>query len=462
MRHSVTRCLKQWARDWYGIFAGELKRIFTDSGVLIIFLLAGLGYPLLYGIVYHNGTLDDMPVAVVDNSGSSASREFTRALDATRELSVVRSCADMAEARQCMQKRQVHGIVMIPADFDSRLARMEQAAVSTYADMSSFLYYKNMTMGVNNVMLGKMSEIQAGRLAVAGHAGEEIRMMCSPLRYTSEIPYNRNFSYTIFFLSAVLLIVVQQTMFYGVSMLSGTMREEGRCLSGMPGERTGRGISRTVLGRGAAYWVLYMGIGIYIASIVPAIAGLPQNTGFGNIMVLLLFYVTACTFFSLAFSTIVRHRETVFVLFLFMSPVCLFLTGFAWPASNFPGFWRLFSYIFPSTFAVRAFIDMNTAGADIAMAGQHMTALGIQIIVYYLLSCLSAYDENLSGRAFWRALCHKKPRLNSRHYETTDFDAGSDISRVHRVSPEERNPTGTYRQVEERYGRLPGQEGTGA
>ena len=416
----------QWARDWYGTFTGELKRIFTDSGVLIIFLLAGLGYPLLYGIVYHNGTLDDMPVAVVDNSGSSASREFTRALDATRELSVVRSCADMAEARQCMQKRQVHGIVMIPADFDSRLARMEQAAVSTYADMSSFLYYKNMTMG------------------------------------TSEIPYNRNFSYTIFFLSAVLLIVVQQTMFYGVSMLSGTMREEGRCLSGMPGERTGRGISRTVLGRGAAYWVLYMGIGIYIASIVPAIAGLPQNTGFGNIMVLLLFYVTACTFFSLAFSTIVRHRETVFVLFLFMSPVCLFLTGFAWPASNFPGFWRLFSYIFPSTFAVRAFIDMNTAGADIAMAGQHMTALGIQIIVYYLLSCLSAYDENLSGRAFWRALCHKKPRLNSRHYETTDFDAGSDISRVHRVSPEERNPTGTYRQVEERYGRLPGQEGTGA
>ena len=123
MRHSVTRYLMQWARDWYGIFAGELKRIFTDSGVLIIFLLAGLGYPLLYGIVYHNGTLDDMPVAVVDNSGSSVSREFTRALDATRELSVVRSCADMAEARQCMQKRQVHGIVMIPADFDSRLAR---------------------------------------------------------------------------------------------------------------------------------------------------------------------------------------------------------------------------------------------------------------------------------------------------------------------------------------------------
>ena len=154
--------------------------------------------------------------------------------------------------------------------------------------------------------------------------------------------------------------------------------------------------------------------------------------------------------------------DTGKALFLFMSPVCLFLTGFAWPASNFPGFWRLFSYIFPSTFAVRAFIDMNTAGADIAMAGQHMTALGIQIIVYYLLSCLSAYDENLSGRAFWRALCHKKPRLNSRHYETTDFDAGSDISRVHRVSPEERNPTGTYRQVEERYGRLPGQEGTGA
>ena len=208
------------------------------------------------------------------------------------------------------------------------------------------------------------------------------------------MPYNRNLSYSIFFLSAVLLIVVQQTMFYGVSMLTGTMREENRSFAVLPDRLKGHGISRTVLGRGAAYWLLYIAIGTYVAALVPRIFGLPQNCPFGEIFILLLFYVSACVVFSFTFSSLIRHRETVFVLFLFMSPICLFLTGFSWPAGSFPGFWKVFSYLFPSTFAVRAFINMNTAGASLAMAAPQVAALTIQIIVYYFLSCMSVFIEN--------------------------------------------------------------------
>ena len=98
--------------------------------------------------------------------------------------------------------------------------------------------------------------------------------------------------------------------------------------------------------------------------------------------------------FSFTFSSIIRRRETVFVLFLFMSPVCLFLTGFSWPVSSFPTFWKLFSYIFPSTFASQAFINMNTAGASLSMAAPQIVALTIQIAVYYLLSCIAVFVEN--------------------------------------------------------------------
>ena len=188
-------------------------------------------------------------------------------------------------------------------------------------------------------------------------------------------------------------------MFYGISMLTGTMREENRSFAVLSDTLKGRGISRTVMGRGAAYWLLYMAIGIYVAVIVPAVVGLPRNCSFGSIIVLLLFYVTACTVFSFTFSSFVRHRETVFVLFLFMSPVCLFLTGFAWPQSNFPRVWEAFSWIFPSTFAVRAFINMNTAGASLGMAGSQIAALSVQIIVYYFLSCPAVFIELLPSRS---------------------------------------------------------------
>lgn len=364
---------RQWLSDWYRIFTRELKHIFSDSGVLVIFFLAGLAYPVLYGLIYGNSCVDDMPVAMVDCCGSSGSREFTRKLDATRELHIAYSCADLPEARRLMQQRKVKGAVLIPSDFEAKLAAGEQAAVSTYADMSSFLYYKNLTMAVNMVMLDKM------------HGSRPTQ----PVKYEANLPYNRTFAYNVFFLSAVLLLVIQQTMFYGMSMLTGTMREENRSFSIMPVQMKGRGISRTVAGRGAAYWLIYMAIGVYIAILTPAMFGMPRNSSFQDIFVLLLFYVSACVVFSMTFSSFIRHRETVFVLFLFMSPICLFLTGFSWPESSFPGFWKAFSWLFPSTFAVKAFINMNTAGAGLAMAAPQLIALTIQVIVYYLLSCLS-------------------------------------------------------------------------
>lgn len=353
--------IKHWSSAWYGTFTEELRNIFNDSGVLIVFFVAGLGYPLLFGLIFKNGTIDDMPIAVVDNSHSLAGREFSRTLDATPEISAKYHCANMEEAQSLMQQRKVHGIVMIPEDFGDCLARGRQAHVSTYADMSSFLYYKNLTMGTNMTMLHEMHR----------HSG-----LPQPVRYEANLPYNRNLSYTIFFIAAVLPIVIQQTMFYGVSMLSGTMREENR------------NMNTSLSGRGAAYWLLYMGIGTYTLSLVPEILGLPQNCGFGSIFVLLLFYVTACVAFSFTFSSMIRHRETVFILFLFMSPICLFLTGFSWPTSSFPGFWKIFSYIFPSTFATRAFININSAGAGLRLAVPQLTALAVQTIAYYILSNL--------------------------------------------------------------------------
>ena len=264
--------MRQWISDWYSVFAKELKNIFSDSGVLVIFFLAGLAYPVLYNLIYSNGTLDGMPVAVVDLSGGSESRKFTRDLDATRELSVKYKCEDMGKARSLMENRKVNGIILIPEDYDGLIAAKRQAVISTYADMSSFLYYKNLTMGVNQVMLAEMRDMQSGILPM-------------PVKYEENLPYNRTFSYTIFFLSAALLIVVQQTMFYGVSMLSGTIREEGRYGDLLPGNKSHRGVLRDVFGKSTAYWLIYMGIGIYVAILVPKLSGQTQGNRFHNVPV---------------------------------------------------------------------------------------------------------------------------------------------------------------------------------
>lgn len=217
---------KTWIKDFWGIFRHEFRQIFSDSGVLLIFLVAGLAYPLLYNVVYLNGILSDTPIAVVDNADCQESHRFIREIDATREVEVAAKCVNMAEAEKMMQERKVNGILMFPSDFGEKLARNETSTVSLYADMSSFLYYKNALMATNFVMLHEVGQIQMERYSMLGMTEQSASQTVKPLGYEDNNPYNRASSYSFFLISAILMIIIQQTLFYGMSLLVGTARKE--------------------------------------------------------------------------------------------------------------------------------------------------------------------------------------------------------------------------------------------
>ena len=105
------------AKEAFAIYCNELRAIFSDAGVLIIFFLGGLLYPILYGFVYRNETIYNVPIAVVDCSNSSLSRQFIRHLDATPDVAVAFQVPTMAEAQELYKRSEVNGVVYIPKSF---------------------------------------------------------------------------------------------------------------------------------------------------------------------------------------------------------------------------------------------------------------------------------------------------------------------------------------------------------
>ena len=197
-------------------------------------------------------------------------------------------------------------------------------------------------------MIDKLGKIEVERYTKAGYYGKNADRLAHPIIVEDHSQLNTNSSYTIFLVSAIYFIIIQQLMFYGMSLLVGTQREENRSFASLPDQFEGHGVNRVVLGRGLAYLLVFMGIGLYIAFIVPSLFGIPIRGQFFNTLAALTFFVVDCIFFSMFWSSLITRRESVFVLFLFMSPICLFLAGSSWPTFAFPKFWKLFSYIFPS------------------------------------------------------------------------------------------------------------------
>ncbi|MDD4646317.1 MAG: ABC transporter permease, partial [Bacteroidales bacterium] len=117
-KHSFTKQLTTGIKDTYSVFINEFRAMFKDRGVVIIFMVASLVYPILYCGIYKNETLENVPIAAVDQSQSPRSAELLRHIDASKDLSIAGIFTTMEEARMAFDARKVHGIVFIPADFE--------------------------------------------------------------------------------------------------------------------------------------------------------------------------------------------------------------------------------------------------------------------------------------------------------------------------------------------------------
>ena len=390
----ATRIIYDIEDIWY-VYVMELRRIFHDAGVMVIFFLASLLYPLLYPTLYYNEAIVDLPIAVVDESCSATSRDYIRKLDATRAVSVAYKCTDLTEARQLYEQRKIHGAVYFPKDFENQILTVNgQATVSVYCDMSSFLYYKNMMEASNFVMLNEHNGIQVHRYELLGNDRAMAEMLAQPLKNETIMLYNPGGGYPSFLLPAILVLIIFQTLFLGICMLAGVAREQNGELYFIEGRKYDRSTFRLIFGKGLAYFTLYIGISVFALGVVPRIFHLPQIGLFSDVIKFIIPFLLSTIFFAMTISVYIRERETVMVIFLFTSVIYLFLSGVSWPMQNMPRFWQIFAMIFPSTWGINGYIHISSLGCTLQQTSREYIVLWIQSGVYFFTASLSYY---LSG-----------------------------------------------------------------
>ncbi len=374
--------------DIKDMFLQELRRIFHDGGVVLLFCVASLLYPLIFGVVYRNEVVQNLPIAVVDDSRSTESRRFAHKLDATPEMNVDYRCCTMAEAERLVRQRKAYGIVYFPSDYGSRLADGRTARACLFCDMSSFLYYRSLFSGTTAVLVDELKQVESDRYARAGIVGEEVEQLTSPVPYNDVKLYLPGGGFASFLVPALLVLVIHQTLFLGVGILSGSARERGETLRDVPVRLRSRwGIHRVTVGRAAAYFVVYLPITAVLLIGLPHLFGLPHLARLGDLALFVVPFLAASIFFSMTVGNFVRGRDTGILVCIFFSVILLFLSGAVWPQCSMPALWRWFSYLFPSTHGIQGFIRINSMGAGLSSVAFEVKMLWALAGFYFLTAC---------------------------------------------------------------------------
>ena len=367
------------------IFYNELKDILHDPGILIFILFVPLAYPLLYSWVYTNEVVREVPVVVVDESGTARSREFISRVDASPDARVVARCRSMEEARQWVMSHEAYGIYWIPRNFALDIWQHRQTTIGCYCDMSSMLYYKALYLAATDVSLEMNKDIKIERLGSMTERDKEITKM--PVEYEHVKLYNPSSGFASFLIPPVLMLILQQTLLLGIGMQMGRTRERWQGFT-IPFDRHYKWAPNIVVGKALVYLGIYLVMGIYAFTCVNSWFQLPRLGDYLTFLGFLVPYLLACIFFAMTLSSLIYRREDCILIFVFLSVPMLFLSGLSWPASAMPPFWKLVSCLFPSTFGMNGYVRIASMGCTLNEIRTEYIALWIQAAIYFTTACM--------------------------------------------------------------------------
>ena len=383
---SIFRSIYERLEDAAYVWRQEIKQVFRDEGVLIFCIIVPLVYPLLYSWIYNNEVVHEVPVVIVDQSHSQQSRQFIRMVDASPDVRVLSYAEDLDDAQSLVSRQVAKGVYLIPADFGARLNKMQQAVVSVYCDMSLMLTYKAIYQTAVAVTQTMGAEIQT-KLS-GNYTAREDLITTRPLDFADVPIFNPAGGYGNFIIPAVLMLILQQTLVLGIGLAAGTARERNRYSDLVPIHKCYDGIYRVVCGKALCYLMVYAVMAAYLTLVVPRIFSFLTLIHWQDLLALMIPYLLACVFFGMTVSCLVRYRENVMLLVVFISVPLLFMTGVSWPQSSIPGVWQGVSWLFPSTFGVRAFVRMNTMGGTLSDVLPEIRYLWIHAAAYFGTACL--------------------------------------------------------------------------
>lgn len=378
-------------KDLLYIWYDEVKTVLRDKGILIFIVFVPLAYPLLYSYVYTNEVCRDVPAAVVDDSDSPLSREFLSKVDGTPDVKIMGYYTSMADAEQQIKEHNAYAIIHIPASFDYDLHNGEQTRVGLYCDMSSMLYYKAFLLACTDVSLSMNNDIKVEHVGATTTRDEEITKM--PIEYDHVKLYNPQGGFAAFLIPPVLMLIIQQTLLLGIGMEMGNTREKYMG-SVIPFDFHYKRVMPIVWGKAMLYFPLYFMEAIYMATLVTKWFGLPQMANYSTFLIFIIPYLLSCIFFAITLSSLIYRREDCILIFVFMSVPMVFLSGVSWPSSAMPRFWKLFSYLFPSSLGMNGYIRIMNMGCSIHDIAPLYMGLWIQTAVYFGTSCL-VYFKNI-------------------------------------------------------------------
>lgn len=435
----IFNAIWKWMLETALVFRQEVYAVSHDIAIILFFFALPLAYPIVYSLIYNPEVTRDMPVAVVDDSRTTLSREFVRHADATEGMKICGYAADMQEARRWMAEKKCFAIIEIPRDYSEQLGRAEQPQIQFYTEMSLLLRYRTFLSSMTELQMATGASLRQKVLDDLGMpptgATTNIQAQGFALGDTQQ-------GFASFIIPGIVVLILHQSMLLGIMYIGGTRSEARRRLrgynkgnyepgspaiwgpQGAPGDSSnplhnpffaplkGDKMAPTaqVIGRMLCYVILYIPCTIYILNFVLHFFHYPHEVTMLQSVLCMLPMLVATAMLGQALNILSTERESAFIVVVFSSVAFLFLSGITWPLYAIPPFLKIISDLIPATWGLESFIHMASDGATMHLISRPWICLWLLSLLYFFLAVIVVIIQTRRTRKAAPSLPEEEPR----------------------------------------------------
>jgi ABC-2 type transport system permease protein len=368
-----------------GAFADEYGRVLGNRAAFGLIVLAPLIYGVFYPQPYLGQLIKDVPVAVVDDDNSDVSRTIIQALDADEATQVALRPTTLAEAQAALARREVFGILGIPAGTEREVLKGDKAGLPAFVDSTYFLLYNRTFQGIQEAVGAVRADLLARSARPEGSLYRAALAQLSPVEVLNQPLFNPTGGYASYVVPAAFLLILQQTLLMGSATIGGEAFQQG----GREARRR-RAAVAAVLGQGLAHLLLALpGFALFLI-VLPRVYGFSTSDRILDLLVLTIPFILSVSFLGQFVGTWFKRSETAVVLLIAISLPVFFLVGVAWPLEAIPPLLRSAGVILPSTSGIDALVRVNQMGASVADISHDWLRLWVLAGIYALLAIVAA------------------------------------------------------------------------
>ena len=362
----------------------------------LLFLGPMIGIFLLF-FIFRQGVARDLAIAVVDQDNSNLSIKLRNALEASPDMAVVASPADIFQAREMLESAKVDAIVLLPSGLEKNVFEGVEAVVPAYINGTNVLkagiIQRSVLKTVGTISAGiqlkkQMSDEKNETQAMA-------RVM--PVELRQHILFNPYVNYNYFLNSALMNIMLYLFAFLSSIYTFGNelKRGTGRDLL----ETSNSSVRLAIAGKLFPYTVIFTGFAMLINVLLYEFGGMPLNGNFflillGQLVTMITYQLLGVWLVALTFN--LRLSLSIASAYAMMA---ITFSGLTFPFEGMPLVARVFAAAFPFTWWEKLFISQSLRGGPASEALVYIC----YILIFQLLAFtgFNLYKRRLGDEKYW-------------------------------------------------------------